>query len=76
MELISKDDAVAVAMHSKEPLEGIKNLPTVDPAAEVRRGRWMHHESDIAYCSNCDVDAVEDGTNYCPNCGAKMDLEG
>lgn len=75
MELISRSDAIAVAMYSKDPVEGIKNLPTVD-SVEVVHGRWMHHENDIAYCSNCEADAVEDGTNYCPNCGAKMDLEG
>ena len=52
----------------------VDEAPTVD-AVEVVHGRWMHHENDIAYCSNCEADAVEDGTNYCPNCGAKMDLE-
>lgn len=37
MELISRSDAIAVAMYSKDPVEGIKNLPTVEPAAEVVR---------------------------------------
>ena len=38
-------------------------------------GRWLHHENGVAYCSECETDAVEDGTNFCPECGAKMDLE-
>lgn len=43
--------------------------------APVRHGRWLHRKSGVAYCSECEIDAVEDGTEYCPNCGAKMDLE-
>lgn len=31
----------------------------------------------VKMCSNCHIDIVlEDFENYCPNCGAKMDLEG
>ena len=56
-------------------IKALNEAPTVD-AVEVVHGRWMHHENDIAYCSNCEADAVEDGTNYCPNCGAKMDGDG
>lgn len=55
-------------------IEDIEEAPTVD-AVEVVHGRWMHHGNGIAYCSNCEVDAVEDATNFCPNCGAKMDGE-
>ena len=43
--------------------------------APVRHGRWLHRKNGVAYCSECEIDAVEDGTEYCPNCGAKMDLE-
>ena len=42
--------------------------------APVRHGRWLHRKNGVAYCSECEVDTVEDETNYCPNCGAKMDL--
>ena len=43
--------------------------------APVRHGKWLHRKNGVAYCSECEVDTVEDETNYCPNCGCKMDLE-
>ena len=43
--------------------------------APVRHGKWLHRKNGVAYCSECEVDTVEDETEYCPNCGAKMDLE-
>jgi hypothetical protein len=46
---------------------------------EVVHGYWV----DNSFCSNCNwSDEDHEGhiimsfTNYCPNCGAKMDLEG
>lgn len=51
------------------------------PAADVtpvRHGRWRFCGSDKwndAYeCSECGNIAMDD-SNYCPNCGAKMDAE-
>ena len=41
----------------------------------VRHGRWLHRKNGVAYCSECKIDTVEDGTEYCPNCGATMKLE-
>lgn len=82
MELISRSDAIAVAMYSKEPVEGIKNLPTVDPAAEVVHGRWELKHIGVGHyweCSVCHTNPciyVTENTKFCPNCGAKMDLEG
>ena len=49
-------------------------LDTAD-VVPVRHGRWLHRKNGVAYCSECKIDTVEDETNYCPNCGAKMDLE-
>ena len=43
--------------------------------APVRHGQWLHRKNGVAYCSECEIDTVEDGTEYCPNCGCKMDLE-
>ena len=54
---------------------GVDKIPPAD-VAPVRHGKWLHRKNGVAYCSECEVDTVEDETNYCPNCGAKMDLEG
>ena len=57
--------------------------PTVD-AVEVKHGRWEQIGYDKAMdrisCSCCKeywniMDNDTDTFNYCPNCGAKMDLE-
>ena len=65
-------------------LEGvISEIPAVD-AAPVRHGRWIKKKRktypDGYVCSECDDYIYEtwaDYTdfNFCPNCGAKMDLE-
>ena len=49
-------------------------LDTAD-VAPVRHGKWLYRKNGVAYCSECEVDTVEDETNYCPNCGCRMDLE-
>ena len=49
-------------------------LDTAD-VVPVRHGKWLHRKNGVAYCSECEVDTVEDETNYCPNCGATMKLE-
>lgn len=49
--------------------------PTID-AEPVRHGRWLVDGlTGMSFCSECTDYAVEADTNYCPNCGAKMDLE-
>ena len=60
---------------------------TASDVAPVRHGRWIDlREDDMDYewkCSSCgetfgmaheDVSPYDVGLNYCPNCGAKMDL--
>ena len=54
----------------------IMQMPTID-AVPVRHGHWgKGHE--MMTCTNCceqfDLYFKND-FNYCPNCGAKMDLE-
>ena len=53
--------------------------------APVRHGRWILDEKRyVIYCSECgevsgyslNLRDVREENHYCPNCGAKMDLEG
>jgi hypothetical protein len=58
-------------------ISSIENAPTVD-AVEVVHGRWITDiENDEVcgeMCSVCCSYKIT-RTNYCPNCGAKMDAE-
>ena len=65
----------------------IKTLPTAD-VEEVKHGEWKmeYHETRSTRgrlirnktftCSNCNRRNGRITTNYCSNCGAKMDLKG
>lgn len=44
-------------------------MPTIDP---VRHGRWIDLHGGKVYCTECG-EQFEWRTNYCPECGAKMD---
>lgn len=51
----------------------IETAPTVDP---VKHGRWIFTEAEghiRGECSECG--ALRRAENYCPQCGARMDLE-
>lgn len=56
----------------------IENTPAAN-VAPVVHGRWniMDGYKTRVVCSECGWDAPEYGKfySYCPNCGAKMDLE-
>ena len=60
----------------------IKNRQAAD-VASVRHGRWEQRKDAIGFvrcsvCHDCNIyDDWADGKkwNYCPHCGAKMDLE-
>ena len=54
--------------------ERIKPLPSAQP--ERIRGRWIEkpHVHGVAYCSLCDYELHTNDTNFCPNCGAKMEV--
>lgn len=69
-------------------LSDIENAPTID-AAPVVHASWIEPVpgDGFPYCGNCKKLALDKGlflnpklmdwhkTKYCPNCGAKMDLE-
>lgn len=61
--------------------ELIKRIPAAADVVEVRHGHWIRREGFdyennviLGACSKCDF-GVKDFTNYCPNCGVKMDKE-
>ena len=57
----------------------LDEIPAAD-VVEVRHGRWEYEQFTVMYgnpygcyrCSACG-DASPHISNYCPNCGAKMD---
>lgn len=53
-------------------LEKMDKAPTVD-AEPVRHGIWIE-DCGLVQCSAC-YEEYRVRTNYCPNCGAKMDKE-
>ena len=57
----------------------INSVSSAD-VAPVRHGRWYWAKDGHCKCSVCEqyatVKRLVVKTNYCPNCGAKMDLEG
>jgi hypothetical protein len=58
--------------------DAIDRVPTVD-AVEVVHGRFefacVHNGKKHYKCTNCHHAFPFANVNYCPNCGAKMDLE-
>ena len=58
----------------------LRDMKTAD-VAPVRHGRWVQTKApfmnECEVCSVCGYRTVWGHRyNYCPNCGAKMDLEG
>ena len=56
----------------------VKSMIHSEKAADVApvvHSRWIHDERMLAVCLECGMTTVEDGTDYCPNCGAIMNLE-
>ncbi len=58
----------------------VRELPTAD-VAPVVHGRWIADGDGYHWTYNCSICAWKDGYpfnerhNFCPSCGAKMDLE-
>ena len=51
-------------------------LPAAD-VAPVRHGRWIASHDEFCACSICKYPVYVwwNQTNYCPNCGARMDAD-
>lgn len=58
----------------------IENFPAAD-VTPVVHGKWITDGDGYHWTYNCSICAWKDGYpfnerhNFCPNCGAKMDLE-
>lgn len=58
----------------------IAYMPAAD-VVEVRHGEWLLKHVGVGHyweCSVCHAPPniyITEGTNYCPNCGARMDKE-
>ena len=52
----------------------LEKLPSAQP--EIVRGQWINHGSFVT-CSVCNEEqyGIDTGRFYCPNCGAKMEVE-
>ena len=83
------DERCAVTVATAKRL--IRHVLTAAPAADVApvvHGRWIHsryegcsEQFELVKCSQCNHEAYAmafyvRGGNYCPNSGAKMDLDG
>lgn len=75
LKIVSPD----VAKYTNGVLNFIANASTIE-AEPVRHGRWVKRGQDI-FCSECDEESgytwagASRYSDYCPNCGAKMDKE-
>lgn len=57
---------------------GLKRLPYAQP--KQKTGEWIQRrhpnwDMQVLYCSECDKSNGNEYANYCPNCGAKMEVE-
>ena len=86
-EYIKRDTAIRAVMAAKwvdgsdgaMAMEIVASPPAAD-VAPVVHGRWIQVDSTKCRCSHCDIIAFialypHGDKNFCPNCGAKMDME-
>lgn len=63
--------------HESEIIDCVRYEPAAD-VAPVVHARWVEHIDDYENSCKCDIcgfmpDSPLDETDYCPNCGARMD---
>lgn len=77
-----------IYFNSKQNAETVKHIIEVDGSKpnttsvcemeEVKHGKWEEEDTIMgtyARCSVCHFDEMYADFQYCPHCGAKMDLE-
>ena len=69
---LGETDVVRLAFRMGDYL---KRLPSAQP--ERKKGKWRDYPiADGCWqCSSCGVLRMGEPSNYCPNCGARMDLK-
>ena len=82
--LNNPDKLKAFGHDAVEIMTEVHYAPTID-AEPVKHGKWVDkwggkYANQSYRCSVCGEHAFEDGkrwylSDYCPNCGAKMDLQ-
>ena len=79
------NDAPEQVGYSREDAADCIRYMDAADVAQVLHGRWVLDEKRyVIYCSECgevsgyslNLRDVREENHYCPNCGAKMDLEG
>lgn len=66
---VTYEDGKIIDVHIRDTDDVVKVF------VPVRHGRWIASHNEFCACSICKypVYLMWDQTNYCPNCGAKMD---
>ena len=56
-------------------IDALKSLPSAQP--DRKTGKWILKPNiyGVVYCSECDFELHINNTNFCPNCGAKMEAK-
>ena len=68
-------DACDQSINLFEAVDRIRELKPV--TSQPKTGHWIikSHVYGVTSCSECGFELRIDNTNYCPNCGAKMENE-
>ena len=75
------DSAPRITPSTKSVLKKIIRSAPVADVEPVTHGRWISDGDGYHWTYNCSICAWKDGYpfkerhNFCPHCGAKMDLE-
>lgn len=62
----------------RKAVEIIRSLPNIQP--QPKSGKWIDVDATHSQCDKClavfEIISANGEANFCPNCGAKMEVEG